>query len=174
MFWVSLCCELVWSNMALGYHFQNHLWSCCLDLCLWFAWGNGRCCFAAEELPRCPSQSGTKAAITVSVSSAPLLKCMWRFINLQQTFNGRRAPKATPLGMKLLLPILYTAPPKLHLAAALCWISHWISSCIEKPEVLFSAAIHQTSFPRWFLSRFLPESLSLDGTNAVNGLMWAQ
>lgn len=168
MFWVSPCCELIWSSLALGYHFQNPLWSCCLDLCLWFAWGQSRCCFAAEELPRCPSQSGAKAAITLSVSSVPLPKCMWRFINLQQTFCGRKSPKASPLGMKLFLPILYTAPPKLQ------WISHWISSCIEKPGVLFSAAIHQTSFPRWFLPWFLPESRSLDGTNAVNGLMWAQ
>lgn len=67
----------------------------------------------------------------------------------------------------------YTTP-KPHLAAALCWISHWISSCTAKPEVLFNAATCQTSFPRLFLSQFLPESRSLDGTNAVNGLMWAQ
>lgn len=43
-----------------------------------------------------------------------------------------------------------------------------------KTEVLYSAAVHQTSFLKWFLSRSLPESRSLAGTNAVNGLMWAQ
>lgn len=112
--------------------------------------------------------------MSISVSSVPLPKCTWRFINPLQTFSGRRAPKASPLRMKLSLSILYTVAPKLHLAAALCWISHWISSCIANPEVLFSVAIRQTSFPRWFLSWFLPESQSLYGTNAVNGLMWAQ
>jgi len=43
-----------------------------------------------------------------------------------------------------------------------------------KTEVLFSAAVGQTFFPRHFLSQSLPELWSLAGTNAVNGLMWAQ
>lgn len=125
MFWVSPC-ELTWSSLAFGYHFQNHLWSCCLDLCLWFAWGQGRCCFAAEGLPRCPSQPGAKAPITVSVSSVPLPKCMWRFINLQQTFSGRRAPKASPLRMKLFLPILTLLQNRI-------WLQHCAGFLIEFP-----------------------------------------